>query len=252
MKALCILALSIALLAGCTAAPCKPSPDCCPSKPAMTGVARTISVSGKIDSKIAPDHVVWRISLRDASPDLGEAKAMSDEKTKSVIELRKMLGLAEGDIETGQLHIIREYYQDQMGRRGEFKEYAVTRSVTIKQRDLSQTDRFFSALVSSADMEVSFSYESSKVFDVRAETRLKALEAAKAKADAMAWAVGATLGDVITINEHSQDRGWQSPASNFDNGIGFVEEVSADAASDTFVPGAITVSSTVYVTFALN
>ena len=55
-------------------------------------------------------------------------------------------------------------------------------------------------------MEVDFSFASSKIHDARAGTRLKALTAAKKKAQAMAEVVGAKLGKAQTINWHPENR----------------------------------------------
>lgn len=210
---------------------------------------RTISVAGTVETKTAPDHVVWRISLRDVDKDLRQAKARNDAKAKSVVALRKTLGIGEGDLETGHISIRREYERTQHGHRGDFKHFVVTRSVTIRQRELKRFDEFLDALVSSADMEVSFRFESSCMRDVRAETRLEALRMAREKARAMAEAAGATLGRALTINEHAQDGRWRGIGSN----AAVVHSTpSVDAASDRFVPGAISVRVTVYATFELE
>ena len=110
--------------------------------------------------------------------------------------------------------------------------------------------------VASAEMSVSFNYASSKKHEVRAETRLKALQAAKNKAQDMAEVVDAKLGKALVINEHPQGGLSGGFGSN-----GFVSNREmanfsissfADLASDKFIPGAITVKMTVYVTFELR
>ncbi|HOE65395.1 MAG TPA: SIMPL domain-containing protein [Candidatus Hydrogenedentes bacterium] len=207
---------------------------------------RSISVSGTVEAKTAPDQIVWRIRLTDTNKDMRLAKTSNDQKVKSVVALRKKLGVDDADVETGQVSIRREY---ERGNMGPFKHFAVQRDVAIRQRDLKQFDKFLDALVSSAEMEASFSFESSRIHEVRAETRLKAIEAARNKAEAMAKAAGCNLGTVMTIREHAQDDRWQSPLSNG----AFVQSApAADLATETFVPGAITVQVTVYVTFELN
>jgi uncharacterized protein YggE len=211
---------------------------------------RTISVSGTVDTKTAPDQIVWSINLTDTDTDMRAAKARSDEKVRSVVSLRKKLRVGEGDLETGRVSIRREYERDQHGRRAAFKHFVVSHSVTIRQRDLKRFDEFLDALVSCAEMEVSFGFESSRIHEVRAETRLKALKVAQEKAAAMAEVVGAKLGRVLVINEHPQD-------GSRHVGIGNNASVSSgppgvDAASDKFVPGAINVRVTVYATFELE
>jgi len=210
---------------------------------------RTISVSGTVQTKIAPDQVVWHISLKDTSMNLNEAKSKNDTKANAVLALRDHLGIEPGDLETGQLSIRREYERGQHGNQGEFKHFVVTRSITVRQRDLKRFDQFLDNFVASADMEVNFSFESSEMHKVRADTRLLALKAAQEKARAMAEAVGAKLGPVVTINEHPETSRWQNPMSN----SAFIQSVpSADTASERFIPGAINVSLTVYTVFELN
>ncbi len=210
---------------------------------------RSVSVSGTVQTKIAPDLIVWRVNLTDTDKDLRAAKAANDESVKAVLALRKTLGIAEGDLETGQVLIQREYERDERGQRGAFKHFAVHRSITVRQRELNRFDEYLDSLVASSEMEVDFSFESSKIHEVRAETRLKALTAAKDKAQAMAEVVGAKLGKVLTINEHADN---QSLASPWSNSIAIQSVPSVDAASETFVPGAISVSVTVYAVFELE
>jgi uncharacterized protein YggE len=210
---------------------------------------RSVSVSGTVQTKTAPDQIVWRISLTDTDKNLHAAKRANDENMKAVLALRDKLSIADEDLETGQVRIQREYERGQHGQRGAFKHFAVYRSITIRQRELNRFDEYLESLVASADMEVDFSFESSKIHDVRAETRLKALLEAKKKAEAMAEVVGATLGKVLTINEHAENRGFGSP---FSNSIAIQSMPSVDLASDTFVPGAISVSITVYAVFELK
>ncbi len=217
---------------------------------AQDGAVRSISVSGTAETKTAPDLIVWRVNLSDANKDLATAKAQSDVKVRSVLALREKLDIEEGDLETGHVSVNREYERDQRGQRGDFKHFVFSRSVTIRQRDLERFDEFLDALVSSAEMEVSFSFESSRIHQVRSETRLRAVAAAKDKAAAMVAAVGAKLGRVLTLNEHQQGDQWRRPMSN--NISVFDGTPSVDVASETFVPGAIVVRITVYASFEIE
>jgi uncharacterized protein YggE len=200
-------------------------------------------------TKTAPDQIVWRISLQDFDKDLRAAKRRNDEKVEAVLGLRRDLDLEDEDIETGQLSIQREYERGPRGERGPFKHFAVERSVTIRQRDLGRFDEYVDKLVAASEMEVDFSFESSRIHDVRAQTRLKALQAAKEKAAAMAEVVGAKLGPVMTIQEHRGDRSFMSPTSN----TMFIDSPPpVDVSSERFIPGAIQVQISVYVTFELR
>lgn len=239
MKRIVALPVVLALLWGTSASAGQDEP------------VRSISVSGTAETKTAPDQIVWHISLTDTDKNLLEAKASSDEKVKAVVALRHKLDVGSGDLETGSVSVSREYETDERGRQGDFKHFAVRRSVTIRQHDLSRLDEFLDALVSSAEMEVNFSFGSSIFHEVRAKTRLDALRAARDKAAAMAEVVDAELGSALTINEHSQGDMWGSRMYNTNRVVAH-DVPAADLASDKFVPGAIIVTVTVYATFELE
>ncbi|MBN2180846.1 MAG: SIMPL domain-containing protein [Sedimentisphaerales bacterium] len=235
MKSIIYTAVGLILLSGTVVLAAEGSP------------VRSISVTGTIETKTAPDHILWQITLTDTDVNMLEAKKRNDEKVKAVVALQEKLGIAEGDLETGQVSVNREYERNTRA----FKHFLVRRGVTIRQRDLKRFDEFLDSLVSSTEMEVWFSFESSSMYEVRAETRLKALKAAQEKAKAMAEVVGARIGRVLTINEHAQaDQRQGSMLSN----TAWVQSTppTVDLASDKFVPGAITVKVTVYATFELE
>lgn len=212
---------------------------------------RAISVTGTVETKVAPDMVVWRISFSDTDPALKAAKAASDANVKAILALQDDLDIEDGDLQTSTINIRKEYHEDERGRRLDFKHFRVYRSVTIRQRDLTRLDEFIDAFVASADMEVSFSYQYSKIHETRAETRLKALKIAREKAAALAEVGGAELGKVLTIDEHGSDN--RNPLSNFrQNAYSGPQNPGADVASSTFVPGAIDVKMTIYATFELE
>ena len=216
------------------------------------GPLRMISVTGTVETQVAPDMVVWRINLSDAHENLSEAKAASDKNVKAIIGLRRELDIEEGDLQTGTMSIRKEYHEDDRGRRLDFKQFRVYRSITIRQRDLARFDEFIDAFVASADLEVSFSYQYSKIHETRAETRLKALEIAKEKAAALAEVGGAKLGKVLTIDEHRQgdSHRWHNQFSQ--NAVVPVRPPGVDQSSATFIPGAIDVKMTIYATFELE
>jgi uncharacterized protein YggE len=213
---------------------------------------RSIAVTGTVETTAAPDLVVWYISLSDTDKSLQEAKKKNDLKVKSVIALREKLRIADGDLEAEHVSVRREYERDQPNSRGSFKGYVVTRSVRVRQRDLKRFDEYLDTLISSADMEVYFRFESSQMRDMRAETRLKALQAAKDKAEAMARALGAKAGRALTINEHAPGERLGFDVLEASNRAILGSSPPSDAASDKFVPGAIKVQVSVWVTFELE
>jgi len=209
---------------------------------------RVISVTGTAVTQTVPDIISWHISTTDESKELVAAKESSDEKMRAILELCKELGVANEDIQTGNLHIEREYHRDEKGNRLGFKQFALRRSVTARQRDLSRFDEYLTKLVSRADVEANFNFESSQACDLRWETRLKALKAAQKKAADMLQVVGAELGDVVSIEEPRERRpDYASNVQYYGGGEGM-----PDVIGGTLAPGAIEVKVTVYATFAIR
>ena len=212
---------------------------------------RTISVSGTVVTETAPDTIVWSISLVSRDADIRAAKKANDEHIAAILSLRENLGIDLVDLTTGRVRIKREYERDERGRRGDFKHFAISRGITIRQRDFGRFDEYLDALVSSGDMEVSFQFESSRTREVRAETRLKAVAVACEKAAAMAAAAGATLGRVLSIDEHRPEVR-RTFEQNFAVPLARDIRPEIDLASGTSVPAALKEKVTVFATFELE
>ncbi len=212
---------------------------------------RVVSVTGTAVMRTVPDVITWHITTQDEDRDLLQAKEQSDIKMKQILGLKDELDVDAKDLQTGQLSIRKEYNRDRSGNRTEFKHFAVSRNVTIKQRDLTRFDEYVSKLLTAAEMDVRFSFESTRFHELRSETRLKALLIAKEKAEAMTKALGAKCGRVLTIEEHRPKNFYSSPISNsayFDAGA----PLPVDASTGTFAPGAIEIRVSVDVTFEIE
>jgi hypothetical protein len=219
--------------------------------PAAEATERKVSVAGTAVTKVVPDIVVWRLTTTDLHEELLRAKAESDAKLKAILALRDGLGVAPEDVQTGYLAIHKEYERDRNGNRGAFKGFLVTRTVTYTQRDLKRFDEFLSKFTARAEVELGFSFDTTRRHELRTETRLKALAAAKKKAAEMTTALGAALGKVLTIEEEKPSRSFQTFASNLaapDEG----DRAPEDVASGTFAPGSIEIRVTVHASFAIE
>ena len=215
-------------------------------------LARTVSVTGTAVMKTIPDVVVWSIRAEDVDQDLMTAKARSDDKMKKILALQKTLGIKPQDIQTGHLNVQKVYAKDRYGNRTVFKHFMVTRSVTIKQRKLHQFDDFLTQLLSAAELDVRFEFASSCLHELHAETRLQAIAAAKAKAEAMSSALGAKCVRVLTISETPPPGAYPRNEAYGSAFVDGTQQGQADVAAETFAPGAIEVRIRVYVVFELE
>lgn len=207
-----------------------------PAEPAT----RSVNVTGSAASRALPDVVVWRIQLTDMHADMLQAKNKSDAKTKAVMAVRSKLGLSGQDLQLCQVQISRE-----TDRQDRFTGFKVTRDITVRMTDMSRFDHWLSTLAGAAEMELSYSLDSSKVEALTTQARNDALAAAKRKAKLSVEALGGQLGAVQSINVQST----QSPRQHYGantHGSG------ADVISGTLAPSAIEVRFTVAVSFAIN
>jgi len=212
--------------------------------------SRYISVTGTALTRTTPDMVVWHVVTTTADKSLVRAKEQSDSQMQAILATTRELGVQPEDVQTGFLDVRKEYEEEEYGQWGDFKEFTVTREVTIKQRDISQYDAVLTGLVKSADMEVRHTLETTKLQEIRAQTRLRAVSSARDKAEAMAGALGAKLGDLHMIMEH-QDMIYGSLDAN-SNVRDITDPFGDSDSASTFAPGSIEVEVSVGVEFGLK
>lgn len=206
-----------------------------------------ITVTGTAVTCVTPDEIVWSITTTDDDPDLEKAKKASDESAARVMAIRDKLKIAPDQLTSGRLQIEKVYDRDRNRVETTFKHFRVRRQFSIKQKDLDRFDEYLSEIVG-GPVEGSFRYETSRRYEIRNETRIKAVKLAKQKAAAMAEALGVAIGEPLKIMEITG--GWGAAANNF-----AYNEVQMDAADQTdgqMVPDAIEIKISVQVVFALK
>jgi len=206
---------------------------------------RTIDVSGTAELELMPDMIIWRISLIDNHTDTMTAKRFNDERLEGVLEIASDMDLPERDVQAGTISIHRVYERDErVGNTSRFKHYSFRREVIIILRDFEAFDEMMEKLVA-IQVEFAVSYDSSQRIETRAQARLSAVQAARDKAEAMSQVLGQEIGRPLSIEEHRGNLMWSNPLSNTNS------EGTAPEATRRMAPGAIKVTSTVYIVFEL-
>jgi len=218
--------------------------------------SRTIAVSGTAVTRVAPDVIAWNLSVAVRNRELAQAKQESDATMQKILGLIDELAVKPEDVQTGHLSIRKVYERDERGNETDvFKHFDVRRSISFRQRDLSRFDEFLARLVGATEFEASYNFETSKLEEIRFDTRLKAAIIAREKAKALCETLGTVLGQVITIEE------FKPQAMPYGMGGGMMSNVAftypeastrADASTGTLAPGAVEVRETVDVTFAIE
>ncbi len=212
---------------------------------------RHVSVTGTAIARVQPDVVVWRVNVRRMNKELGKAQSECDAGVKKILELRTELKLKPEEVQTGYLSIQKIYDRDQAGNQTSFRHFQIERSITLRQRDTSRFDDVLARLIEASDVEVGYSLESTEYHEVRANTRLEAVKAARKKAGAMTDLLGATLGRVLRIAEPHEAWG-PSGLSNSNYAFTTPRQVEPDQAPGTFAPGAIEIKVSIDVAFEIE
>ncbi len=219
----------------------------CSALASAADVERTVAVIGSARAVVAPDRVVWKLSVVANDQDLEKAKQMSDRKLEGVMAAAQSLAIAQDDLEIGRVSIDKVYEMDKTYNEGKFRHYALQRTIIIREHDLDRFDEYLEALVVGTDIVADMRYEVAGIDSITDELKLAALQHARSKAADYAAAVGAVLGQAVVISEYK-------PSAS-------AREISEDqalarqfggAGSPFVVPEKTVISAQVYATFELN
>ena len=169
-------------------------------KPTSSRDVITISGEGKVTA--IPDIAVIQVGVTTEKPDVRTAQKENSDKMNVLTARVKALGVGEKDIQTTQYSIYPQYdYADGKQR---LRGYQVAQSVKIKIRDLSKIGALLAAAGEAGANQVSgVSFTIDDPEALRQQAREKALDNARAKADALARRAGVKLGKIVSFSEGS-------------------------------------------------
>ncbi len=162
-----------------------------------------VTVSGFAEDWVDPDVAVWSITISQVGKDLMDIKATNDQEFERVVSLAEGLGVPAEHIVVGRISVSRRYKKDKHGSStGKFSHFALSRLVKVEQHDMAQFDSFLDKLLLSSELNVRLDYKATTADLVRSELRLKAVQAARDKAVAMAEVLQAEVGVPLIISEY--------------------------------------------------
>ena len=165
---------------------------------------RTVSVSGEGVIKAVPDKATVRFGIATRHDDPEEARRENAEIAKETMNAVRSLGVDERKLrlETLRLQPVREYNPET--RRPEDKGFEAVRELVVEIVDLEVLPTLISQVVQKGANRLNgVSYGLQNKDAVRNEALVKALTAARQKAELMVKTLGADLGEVLQINEQS-------------------------------------------------
>ena len=198
----------------------------------------TINVTGKGEVVLEPDLATVGFTVYSAAKDPSAAQQQNTQLMAAVLDVIRSKGVAEEDIETGNLNINEVYDYDKSPAR--IVEYNVYHSVEVKVRDLNVLGSLISDAIGAGASSISgpeYSVEDDSAAYLEALTL--AVQSANAKAETIAAGAGGRLANLpISLSEYG---GVNYAVRTYaaDNAVAAPMEEAAEsglAAAETVVP----------------
>lgn len=210
---------------------------------------RLITVTGEAEMRVVPDEVFFDLSVQTFHRDLKTAKAQTDERLKTLMELTRRYNVAPNDVQTDYVSVQPRYRGGSDAR--QLLGFSVRKDLAFTLRDISRAEALLSEVIESGVTRINdIDFRTSELRKHRDQARALAIRAAQEKAVALTKEIGQRIGKAYTIEEVVPAD--TSRSSNFtQNAVGFGGG-DADEASGTLAIGQIRVSARVVVRFELE
>ena len=210
---------------------------------------RLITVTGEAEINVAPDEVVFDVSVQTINKDLRLAKSQTDERLKKLMDLTRKYKIAPQDVQTDYIKLEPRYRGGDESRL--FIGYSVRKDLVFKLRDVTQAETLVSEVLESGITRInSIRFQTSRLRSYKDEARSQAIKAAHEKAIALTREIGQTIGKAYSIEEEVPQRGYGAQNST----ANFISTTDSDAADSegTLSLGLIKITARVTVRFELN
>ncbi len=234
----------------------------------------TISVTGVAEVRAVPDEAVLTFSIESREADLNSAVKDNDDRISAVTAFLKESKIEAKDIRTEIIKIRPIFEKVQSGWQGKAMQmpaqqanapalaarpaakkkdrikpigYTARRSLSITIKDLKSFEDVYRGLIAKGVNDVGgIQFRTTELRKHRDEARLKAVKAAREKAEAMATELGATLSSVQAITENGSP-GRTTMFQNSISRVGIFDESDSSIAT-----GVIEITASVHVVFRLG
>ena len=212
---------------------------------------RLVTVAGEAEVNVAPDEVVFDLTVSTFNRELRVAKSQTDERLKNVVALAKRYGVADADTQTDYINLTPRYRGDNEARA--LLGYSVRKDLVITLRDVTRAEGLLSELLAGDVTRVNtVSFRSSQMRKHRDQARDMAMRAAREKAAALAGAVGQKIGRAYSIEEDAPPPRSYMAQNVSSNAVGYGDSDSSSASEGTLALGRIKISARVTVRFELE
>ena len=208
-----------------------------------TETPHTITVSASASVSAVPDAARLSVTIRTTGETASSAQKANGKPTKAVLACLDEQGVPKEQVQTTYTDLSPVWDEDDTG-----DSYEMRTVLSVEGLPIDGLSTLMELLVDAGATEISGpEYYVSSYDELYQQALTDAVEATKPKAEAIASASEATLGDVVSVSE-----GYQDTSLRFKNTVGAVEEATMDAGLAPIEPGEVDVEAEVTVTYALK
>jgi uncharacterized protein YggE len=227
-------ALAVLALAAVPAMAQQPTQTPNPTTPMIATTARG-------ETQVTPDRATVAIGVETRGQTAAAAASANATRQTQVIDAIKGAGIPAAQIRTVGFNVMAEYAHEQ-NRAPRVTGYRAINTVLVEVRQIDQVGKVLdTALAAGANNINSISFFSSKVDEARRDALARAVEMARADAEAMARAAGGSLGAIVELSSVEYNVPFPRPMAEY----AMARAQMADAAPTPIEPGEYTVSATV-------
>ena len=217
-----------------------------------------ITVSGQAEVRVPPDEVVFTLSVESVDKDMLAAKNKTDDSVKQVLAIARRNNVPDDNVQTSYISVAPKYniddldYEQRRGVKREFIGYQVSKTVSVRLREIARFDSLLSDVLKAGVTRVqNVEFRNSQIRKHRDQARVMAIKAAKEKATMLAREIGQSIGPAYLITETPFESYGRANVS---------QNVVSSGSSDTsggeldsaIAPGLISVTAQVMVSFRLK
>jgi uncharacterized protein len=164
-----------------------------------------LSVQGHAEAKVKPDIFPITVTILDTGMDAGKSQEVVENLAAQVVSAASALGVADGDLQVGNLGISTETRYDEKTEKEVFLGNTYERKIQARFHDLDGLRKFIAAVpaVKQVHLETD-NFEFSGAAELKRKLRRAAIEDAKKGAQDMASAVGKKLLDLFNVSDRAQ------------------------------------------------
>lgn len=169
---------------------------------------RTVTVSATGSVLAAPDEATIATGVTSEAKTARDALTKNTEAMKKVIEELKSQGVEAKDIQTTQFNVEPVYVYPKEGQPPSVTGYRVNNMLGVRVRNLDKLGGVLDQLVTAGANQMNgISFDVSKAETLKDDARKAAMENAKRRAQLLATAAGAEVGEVLQISEETSQQG---------------------------------------------